>query len=298
MKRDAPTLSQLRLLVAVADSGGFSEAAANLDLSQSTVSHGVAALEEVLGSRLFRRERHGASLTSFGERVLVHARVALKAVEDIQVEAHGERESLHGVLRVSCIRSAGVHLLPHLLTALRQQVPGVQVDVTDDENAVLDGRADVGILNVRTSGGLLTWPLGYDEYVALIPTSFAVPARPEWSDLGRLPFIQGNPKQLCSTELREHLALHHVEVTPSYTAEEDSVVISMVSHGLGFAMLPRLAALPLPAGVRTANLPVPLSRRIVIAVDPRRASAPLVRRFVEVAQHAARHVLRPAGQAQ
>lgn len=42
-------LSQLRALVAVAETGNFSEAASELQLSQPAVSHAIATLEEELG---------------------------------------------------------------------------------------------------------------------------------------------------------------------------------------------------------------------------------------------------------
>ncbi|PSB55406.1 LysR family transcriptional regulator, partial [filamentous cyanobacterium CCP1] len=59
-------LSQLRAIVAVAEVGNFSEAALLLRLTQSTVSHSIASLEEELGVPLFVRGRHGATLTPAG----------------------------------------------------------------------------------------------------------------------------------------------------------------------------------------------------------------------------------------
>lgn len=70
-------LSQLRALVAVADHNNFSEAALHLGLSQSAISHAIASLEEKLGVVLLSRGRHGAHLTSVGERVTTHARNVL-----------------------------------------------------------------------------------------------------------------------------------------------------------------------------------------------------------------------------
>ena len=50
-------LSQLRALVAIADTGSFSEAALQMDLSQSAVSHAIATLEDELGVILLSRSR-------------------------------------------------------------------------------------------------------------------------------------------------------------------------------------------------------------------------------------------------
>ena len=59
-------LRHLRALTAVVDEGGFTDAAAALDLSQATVSRTVAALEEVLGVRLLDRSTRRVSPTPAG----------------------------------------------------------------------------------------------------------------------------------------------------------------------------------------------------------------------------------------
>jgi hypothetical protein len=58
-----PKLSQIRALVAVAEFGSFGEAALQLGLTQPTVSHAIATLEDELGVILLARGRHGAQLT-------------------------------------------------------------------------------------------------------------------------------------------------------------------------------------------------------------------------------------------
>ena len=55
-------LSQLRILAAVVDYDTFSEAALQLDVSQSAISHSISALEDALGVVLFSRGRHGAQI--------------------------------------------------------------------------------------------------------------------------------------------------------------------------------------------------------------------------------------------
>jgi DNA-binding transcriptional LysR family regulator len=63
-------LSQLHMLVAVADHGSFSAAAAELGCTQSRISHAIAALERELGTRLLARSRDGSLPTGAGLRVL------------------------------------------------------------------------------------------------------------------------------------------------------------------------------------------------------------------------------------
>jgi DNA-binding transcriptional LysR family regulator len=63
-------ISQLRTLVAVAEYSNFSEAALHLEISQSAVSHAIAALEAELGVILFHRGRNGADLTPVGKQLV------------------------------------------------------------------------------------------------------------------------------------------------------------------------------------------------------------------------------------
>jgi Transcriptional regulator len=84
-------LSQIQALIAVADCENFSEAALQLELSQSAVSHAIASLETELGVQLFHRGRHGAQLTPVGERVLLHGRQIARALEMMVKEADLEK---------------------------------------------------------------------------------------------------------------------------------------------------------------------------------------------------------------
>lgn len=85
----AVDLRHLRCLVAIADHGSFTDAAAELGVSQPAVSRGLAALEDELGVRLLRRTSRQVVLTAVGERVLLRARRLLADVEDLAAEARG-----------------------------------------------------------------------------------------------------------------------------------------------------------------------------------------------------------------
>lgn len=80
-------LRQLRCLIAVIETGSFTDGAIELGISQAAVSRNVAALEAVLGVRLIHRTTRSVELTPAGERTLRHARRALSILEDLQQEA-------------------------------------------------------------------------------------------------------------------------------------------------------------------------------------------------------------------
>ena len=101
-------LRHLRCLVAIADTGSFTDAALALRVSQPAVSRTVAALERALGVRLLRRTNREVVLTAAGERALARARRVLAEVEDLTREAR----SGHVRLRVGHAWAAvGAHTI-------------------------------------------------------------------------------------------------------------------------------------------------------------------------------------------
>ncbi|WP_431683573.1 LysR family transcriptional regulator [Kitasatospora sp. KL5] len=80
-------LRQLRCLVAIVDTGSFTDAAIELGVSQAAVSRGLAGLESVLGTRLLHRTSRSIAPTASGTLVLARARRLLAEVEDLVREA-------------------------------------------------------------------------------------------------------------------------------------------------------------------------------------------------------------------
>ena len=80
-------LRHLRCLVAIIDSGTFTDAAIDLGISQAAVSRNLSALEQVLGVRLLHRTSRAIGLTAVGVRVLAQARHVLAIADNLVVEA-------------------------------------------------------------------------------------------------------------------------------------------------------------------------------------------------------------------
>jgi len=80
-------LRHLRCLVAIVDSGSFTDAAIELGISQAAVSRALIALEEVLGARLLHRTSRSVTPTTAGVQVLARARHLLAEADDLVAEA-------------------------------------------------------------------------------------------------------------------------------------------------------------------------------------------------------------------
>lgn len=113
----------MRTFVAAADAGQFSEAAADLSITQQAVSKRIAALEKDLAVRLFTRTARGAQLTIDGQAFLPYARDLLRAAERAAASVRPGRRAL----RVDVI---GRRLAPAgLLRDFHRAHPGTELDV-------------------------------------------------------------------------------------------------------------------------------------------------------------------------
>lgn len=283
-------LSQLRVLVAVADWGNFSEAALRLQISQAAVSYAIATLEEELGISLLFRGRQGAKLTPAGQEIIKDARQILQLIEGMTERALSHRGLQGGRVRIAAYRSVAARLLPEFLAQFHRQYPQVRVSITECsdcgeiERALQDRSVDVGLTYLPASGFLQTWPLMRDEYVVLLPPNSQIPG-PEltWPDLNAHPFISVVPEFASYTRVRTHLQrFGGLKLVSTFEVREATTMVSMVAQGLGMTIIPRLAAEPIPANVQLHRLPVALDRPIGVAMVADALHPPAVFALVEL----------------
>lgn len=277
----------LAVLKAVVESGTFSDAALTLEISQSAVSRAIAALETELGVALLVRGRFGARLTSVGERVMGHAQEMLALRELIDYEVNRDKGLYDSRLRIASFRSAATHILPANIARFRNRFPHVEVvlvelDPAGVEQSLRAGKTDIGLIPLPRSEEFSTLEIAQDEYVVLLPkTEPAPPKNLTWEELSRYSFILFNYAE-CTSAVRDHWAKWGQALDVGYTIREDSTIVSMVAQGLGAAVLPRLAALPIPEGVYVRSLPVRLSRRIGVATLVSTPPAPATQMFLDM----------------
>lgn len=266
-------LSQLRALVAIAQTGTFSDAASRLELSQSAVSHAIATLEEELGVSLLSRGRQGAVLTPVGQEITTEATNMLALLKAIGRKAQDAKGLQAGLVRVVGFRSVATHVLPVVIEKFRKQYPGISVsigegnDVRGAEEILRRGEADIGFTYLPVDDAFDAWELFRDDYVALLPKDKAPNSAFQqepltWEQLTALPLILPLPDDGCRYNVDQYLLRHGQTVIPAYEVKEDSTVVSMVRRGLGMTIIAKLAAEPIPQDVVVCQLPAPLQRVI------------------------------------
>jgi len=148
-----PDLHLLRVFMAVAESGGFSQAQIALNVSQSTISTQMIDLETRLGMRLCRRGRAGFALTDEGREVFKYAKDLIQDCDEFVGKVNGIRGDLSGELRIATADSLlGNRAFPFetILAELRDAMPAVvlQLSVMDPleiERLILEQKLHMGL---------------------------------------------------------------------------------------------------------------------------------------------------------
>lgn len=140
----------LRYFLAVAATEHMTRAAEQLHVTQSTLSHQIRQLEELLGAALFDRVGRGIQLTQAGQVFRSFAQRALKEIEDGAMALSELDNLMRGHLRIGVIHSFNSALIPPVMSAFVSAFPNVHVTAEEltalkIEQSIIDGEIDLGI---------------------------------------------------------------------------------------------------------------------------------------------------------
>lgn len=291
-----PTLQDLDFrhliaLDAVASEGTFGRAAERLGYTQSAVSQQIAALERIVGDRVFDRPGgpRPVTLTPVGEHLLAHGRSLLTHLDLVRDDLDRFRGGAIGRLRIGTFQSVSNRLLPLLVGPMRDTHPDLDISVFEtDFDPELHGRLANGELDVSFVVG------DVDDAFAtrhLLTDPFCLLSRPGQFPAGPVDIAVLNTEPLVgqhenSCQLINEAGLRSRGVEPNYVfrSNDNGAVAAMVRAGMGVAVLPLLCVdLDDPRiEVHALEPPIP-ARDISIAWHADRTLSPAAEHFVELA---------------
>jgi DNA-binding transcriptional LysR family regulator len=160
-------LTGVGIFVETVEAGGFSAAAARLNLSRSAVGKTVARLERRLGARLFHRTTRSQSLTEDGQAFYERCLRALEELRAGEAALDSGRHEAAGRLRVSMPALFGRRCVAPILTRLAQKCPRLELDLNFSDRVVdlIEDGFDLAIRNgaLGDAAGLTARRIGYQR---------------------------------------------------------------------------------------------------------------------------------------
>ena len=142
-----PDLDSLRAFVAIAHRRSFRQAADELGVSPSTLSHMMRVMEETLGVRLLHRTTRSVAPTEAGEHFLRRIEPVLRELGATLEDVNGFRERPSGSLRINTAEPTARWLLQHAVPVFHERYPDISLDLFI-ENGLVDivaGGFDAGV---------------------------------------------------------------------------------------------------------------------------------------------------------
>jgi LysR family transcriptional regulator, transcription activator of glutamate synthase operon len=282
-------LEELRWFVVLAETEHVTDAAAELAVSQPTLSRALARFEREAGAPLFDRVNRRLRLNAYGQIMLEHARRSIAEMRSAGERIAALRDPETGRVRLAFLHSLANWYVPEQLRRFRESAPTMGFDLFQGSahvitQRVLDGQSDIAITAPRPEAPGFVWRRLYvDQLCLVVPQGhrLATRARVRLSAAAGEPFValgeQAGLRQLTDQLLAEDGV--HPDIV--FEATEIPTVEGLVAAGFGVAVVP----IPRDGGTSKA-VHVPLSntgakRDVGLVWDRNRRLPPPAQRFAE-----------------
>lgn len=272
-------LTDLRLFLAVADTGSITHGAADMGLSLPAASERLRDMEAAGQVMLLERGRRGVSLTEAGEALVHHARTVMRQMADMHSELGLHAKAMRTAIRVAANTAAITEYLPEKLAIWMTENPRIDVELKERQSAdiaraVVRGFVEIGILSdAAGTTELERIPFAQDQLVAIVAKHhrLAGSRRVSFPDILHEQFIG-----LSAGALQEHIESQasrlggRLKIRTRLRTFEG--IGNMVAAGAGIAIIPHTAAQRLRKTLPIATVAISdawAKRNLVIAVRSR-----------------------------
>jgi LysR family glycine cleavage system transcriptional activator len=283
MRRKIPSLQALACFEAAARHQSYTRAAQELALTQGAVSRQLTALEEFVGVALFKRTRHGVSLTDRGRDYATQVGLRLQALEQDTLDVMST-QGRGSVLHLAAVPTFATRWLIPRLPELQRQQPELTVHIETRTRPFMfaDSPFDAALYagtpeQVTQWAGVLALKLLAEEVLPVCaPALLQGASSLTPKAIAKLPLLQQSTRPEAWRQWFEAQGVVAAQALAGPRYELFSMTAAAAVHGMGLALLPRLL---ITQELATAQLVVaserPLSSaRAYYLVQPERANAP------------------------
>ncbi|MFR9676181.1 LysR family transcriptional regulator [Streptomyces sp. TR06-5] len=282
-----PRLAQF---AAVARHEHVTRAAQELGVPQSTLSRGLARLEEDLGVALFARRGRTVVLTPAGRTFLASAERALAAVEQAAESVRSDADPATGKVAFGFLHTLGWETVPSLIRAFRAEHPRVRFALVQNYGAAMlerlaEGGLDLCLISPIPDAaelaprGLVARRLDEQRLRLVVPDDhrLAVRKRVRLVEVAQESFVTLEPGYGMRRILEALCEQAGFQPRIAFEGEEAETIRGLVAAGLGVALLPPSVS-PRP-GVHELAVAAPRAVREIGLAWPDRPLTPPVEAF-------------------
>ncbi len=257
---------QVRAFCALARTGSFTQAARELHLTQSGISHSMKALEGDIGCRLLDRLGKKVVLTQAGEQLLLHAKKILQEMETARETLGRLGKWGRGRLRLGASTTACQHIIPPVLREFKESFPEHAITIEPGDTpelltSLLNQRIDLALSLASNEPQLEFHPLFTDElhFIVAALHPWAKAGRVERPEIPRQNYILYNKHSITFRLIEDYF--RHEQMVLNTVIELGSMEATkeLVKLGIGVSILaPWIAQKEIEEGSLVA---LPLGRR-------------------------------------
>lgn len=239
------TLFKYEVLNTVIKLGSITKAAEALNLTQSGISHAISSLEAEMGFVLLAKSRLGIRLTGDGERIMASIRQVLAQNEIVKQQVALIKGFELGTVSIGTFSSVSMQWLPEIIKDFKNSHPTIEIQLLEGtyetiQKLIDDCQVDFGFMSARTAKAFDFIPLMKDPIVCVMPHGHKLQDRKRVSFEQLQDEIWIMPKWGPADDLRQCLKENVSNAKIEYEAAEPATVVSMVGHGLGISLLPKM----------------------------------------------------------
>lgn len=249
-------LTDLRLVVAVADEKNLTRGAVRVHLAPSSASHRLRQLEEELGAALFERRARGVAPTRAGEALLRHARRVFAQLEQMHADLSPFAAGVRGHVCIWANTHATHTFLPDDLAGFLRANP--QLSVTLEEHASPDivlavarGEVEIGVVaGGAPAAGVELLPYRRDRLILIAPAAHPLAAAgrtTRFADVLDHPFVMLHAGSAIHTFTMNAAAALGRHLDARIQVRSFEAVCRMVGAGVGIGLVPQSALRDAPA---------------------------------------------------
>lgn len=283
-------LSQLQYFKVLAQEEHYTRAAQMLAITQPSLSHAIAQLEQELGTRLFEKKGRNVVLTRYGKMFLPYVEESLKVLDEGVQRVKEVNGSKEGIIHLAYIYTMGSEFTPRIVRKFLDTYPDYNIDfhftvgttgeiiegLKEDKYDIIfssyqDGEPDIDFKKIGNQKLVLAvpqdHPLSIKDSVDLRDTI----------EFPQIYFEKGSGLRPVIDQMYEEIGQFP---KVAFEMEEDSSMAGLVAQGFGIAVMPDIPILK-SLGVKTLDIYNPsYERAVYLATLKKRYLSPVAKAFI------------------